>query len=338
MVDDRLRVGIVGAGFMGEAHAIGWGAVGANLVGVVGGSQRATRELATRHNTAAFTSVAELIRDVDVVDICTPSHLHPELVHAAAAAKRDVVCEKPLALNVGDAISAARACRDADVKLLVGHVVRFFPEYAHVKRAVEFGEIGEPALLRLERNTYQPAKPDGNWFTDESKSGGIVFDLMIHDLDYARWLAGDIVTVNAKAASTRNKESSTHIIGVFQHASGAISHIQASWAYPRPHFNTRLEVAGTKGTLENDSDKSASVRTMLGSSLTASDVPLPGVSAHESPWTAQLRHFSSVIRGEVAPLVTVEDAVWAVAVAEAVVDSARQQRPVALEGIEVMDL
>ena len=73
-----------------------------------------------------------------------------------------------------------------------------FPEYAAAKREVDAGHLGEVAVVRLKRNVFRPRKAQDNWFLDHEKSGGMILDLMIHDFDYARWVAGEVVSVYAK--------------------------------------------------------------------------------------------------------------------------------------------
>jgi predicted dehydrogenase len=259
---------------MGSVHAAGWAACAdADLVAVTSSPDRPPSDLAQQYGMRACATLEELLDLVDVVDICAPTDLHHEITLAAAAAGRAVICEKPLARTPGQATEMIDACREAGVPLLVAHVVRFFPEYAAAKAAVDNGEIGDPAVVRLTRATFQPAKPAGNWFVDERRSGGLHLDLMIHDLDYARWVAGDVVTAYARSVlATRPEAGVDHVLAILRHRSGAISHVEGSWAYPPPTFRTRGEIAGTTGTLEFDSDRTAPVRPVLRSRAEAGDV------------------------------------------------------------------
>src|SRR5829696_8126626 len=148
-----MRVGIVGAGFMGSTHAAAWADTPATMVGFVDESSGGAQALTERYGGRAYPDLRALLGDVDVVDICTPTHLHYEMVLAAAEAGKHVVCEKPLARTVEQGQSMIAACRRAGVKLLVAHVVRFFPEYALARSLVAAGRIGRPAVLRLARGS-----------------------------------------------------------------------------------------------------------------------------------------------------------------------------------------
>ena len=123
-----MRVGILGTGAMGSTHAAGWAATPAKIGGFVSTNAETAGELANRYGAKVYPNLDAMLADVDVVDICTPTHLHHLQVIRAAEAGKDIVCEKPLARTVPDAQAMIAACRRAGVKLLVAHVVRFFPE------------------------------------------------------------------------------------------------------------------------------------------------------------------------------------------------------------------
>lgn len=315
---DHVRIGIVGAGSMGTVHAEGWAATDAELVAICAEPGSPPTELAGRYGARACATLEELINLVDVVDVCAPTDLHDAITLEAAAAGRHVICEKPLARTSVQARAMITACRDAGVQLHVGHVVRFFPEYARAKRIVDQGTIGVPAVLRFTRASYAPKGRDDDWFADPSRSGGLLLDLMIHDLDQAWWMAGPVTKVLARSrAALRPGSGPDHCLAVLTHEQGAITHVEASWAYPPPVFRTRFEVAGTTGVLDHDSDRDAPVRMVTASRHDHADVPIPGSPLAESPYTTQLRHVLAVLRGQAEPVVRAEDGLAALLVAEA---------------------
>jgi predicted dehydrogenase len=337
-----MRVGIVGAGFMGAVHATAWAATDATVTGVLPGPATPQAQATDRLGLPAYPDLPALLGDVDVVDVCAPTDVHHELVLAAVAAGKDVICEKPLARTVDQGEAMVAACRDAAITLLVGHVVRFFPEYAAAKAAVDRGDVGTPAVLRLSRNSFQPRPPankfasretrggpPNNWYVDEARSGGIVLDLMIHDLDFARWVAGDVISVYAKRVRSAHAAARTdHALAVVRHRDGALSHVEASWAYPPPVFRTSGEIAGTTGLLTFDSDASAPVRPFLRAADEAGDVGLPGSPLREAPHTTQIRHFADVLHGDAEPIVTAQDGLEALRLAAAAAESTRTGHPV----------
>ncbi len=330
-----MRVGLVGAGFMGVTHAAGWAETGADFVGIVAETTAEATALAKQYNLKIYPDLASMLPDVDVVDICTPTHLHHEMTLQAAAAKKDIICEKPLGRTTAQARDMIEACRKAGVKLLVAHVVRFFTEYAMAKASVVRGEVGKPGVIRLNRGSFRPKKPAGNWFLDETKSGGILMDLMIHDFDYARWVAGDVESVFAKKVTTANPNAPVDYgLAILKHRNGALTHIVGSWAYPPPTFRTRVEIAGDGGLIEFDSADTAPIINLVAKpSSDSPDVGLPSSPVAESPYTTQIKEFYSVLLGEKQPRIQAEDGMAAVQIAEAAIRSAATGQAVILESL-----
>jgi predicted dehydrogenase len=336
---NTLRVGIIGLGFMGNTHAQAWQKTPAQLVGVASEDPSGTEQAAAHYGVKPYHELASLLKDVDVIDICTPTYLHHPMVLEAAAAGKHIICEKPLALTLTHARDMLATCAKAGVHLLVAHVVRFFPEYATAKRIVERGEIGRVAVTRLTRCSFKPArnKPD-SWFHDHSKSGGMMFDLMIHDFDYARWVAGDVESVYAKhIAPTFPNAPGDYALVILRHKNGALSHVEGGWAYPAPIFRTALEIAGERGLIEHPVGSSVPIGVHLHNSGASGDVEIavPSSPLAEDPYTTQIKHFYDVLTGkENHPRVTAQDGMIAVQIALAALESARTGRRVLLEEIQ----
>jgi len=329
-----MKLGIVGAGFMGTTHAAGWADTPATIVGFTAETPQEANALAKHYATNIYSSLDEMLPDVDAVDICSPTHLHYEMALKAAAAGKHIVCEKPLARTTRQANEIVMACKKAGVQLLVAHVVRFFPEYALARAAVMEGQIGIPGVLRLHRGSYRPKKPAGNWFLDEVKSGGILMDLMIHDYDYARWVAGEVESVSARRVTQLHPDAPVDYgLVILGHRSGALSHIAGAWSYPPPTFRTHLEIAGDRGLIEFDSDGTAPIQNLIlrtaGSS--APDVALPSSPVSESPYTTQIKEFYRALADGTTARVNATDGLVAVQIAEAALESAHTGQPVKLQ-------
>jgi len=318
-----LRVGMIGAGNMASVHAEGWVAAGDPIVGVLDPDTERAGRFSAAHGTDVVDDFLQLAASVDVVDICTPTHTHASYIGMAAEAGVDVVCEKPLARTGPDAMAAIAACDRAGVRLLVGHVVRFFPEYATARDLVALGDVGAVGVVRLDRSTYLPAGASA-WFSDHAKSGGVVHDLMIHDVDYARWVAGDVERAYARRVADTSRGD--HVLATLRHEGGAISHVQGSWAYPVGSFRTSLEIAGSDGLIVRHV-----AAPFVGSVSTTEhvpDVPEPPASSVESPYVTEIRHFSDVLQGRAEPRVTALDGARAVAVCDAIALSIETNRAV----------
>ncbi|MGV8913791.1 MAG: Gfo/Idh/MocA family protein [Rhodoglobus sp.] len=322
-----LRIGIIGTGFMGGVHAEAWRAIAEcslEAVFVRSGESR-VHDLAGSE-VAAYTDLHEFFDAVDVVDICVPTHLHAHFALAAAEAGKPTICEKPLALTSADGRNVVDAFARRGLPLLVAHVVRFSPEYSAARSAVRSGAIGELSTVRLATLSFAPDRGAHSWFHDEAKSGGIIFDLMIHNLDYALWLAGMVDTVYARVSSA----GPGHAIAILQHESGAISHVEGSWSEPPTVFRTQAELAGADGFIEFSSDTSAPIISRLCAPPGAANTGLIERAGGVNPFETEMRHFIDVIENRATPIVTATDALRAVQLAEAARESAITGRPIRL--------
>lgn len=333
-----LRIGIAGSGFMGATHAPAWKKTPAQLTGICSLDQSKAKKLADQYQLKTYATYDDLIGDVDVVDICTPTHLHHEMVLKAAAAGKHIVCEKPLARTMAQANEMIAACERAGGRLLVAHVVRFFPPYVQAKATVDRGDIGQVAVVRLTRCGFKPGWSSDGWLTDPVRSGGILLDLMIHDYDYARWVAGDVVSVYTRNVLGRNPDApEDYAITILRHASGAISNIEGGWAYPQPFFRTAFEIAGDAGLIEQPADTTDPVGIHLkqidkseSQEFLALTNPL-----REDPFATQLSHFYDLLSGQdVPPRVTADDGLKALQIGLAAIESARTGRQINIAEVQ----
>ncbi|MCD2499551.1 Gfo/Idh/MocA family protein [Microbacterium nymphoidis] len=320
-----LTVGLIGAGGISAVHADAWRALGARvLVHSVVGAQ----ELADAYGFTAVATLDEVLDAADIVDIVTPSGTHREIALRAIDAGVHVICEKPLAATAEDARDVAAAAERAGVRLFPAHVVRYFAEYHALREQVRAGRIGRVATQRFTRMGQAPST---RWFFDEAKGGGVVRDLMIHDLDQAVWLAGDVTEVYAvqHPASVDGQVPvpvTAHV--TLTHANGVLSHLQATWLSPGMPFRTSIEVSGDQGRLSFASRDDA---TLVADVAVTDDAGyMPPMSAQESPYYSEIAAFVAAIRSGGEARVSPADGIAAVALAEAAMASIRSGQPVTL--------
>ncbi|OLC55158.1 MAG: hypothetical protein AUH85_09965 [Chloroflexi bacterium 13_1_40CM_4_68_4] len=327
-----MSVGIVGAGFIGAVHAAAWRSLGVRRLVIEDPHDACARRVAGPVGAETTTDLHALVRSVDIVDVCTPTHLHRAGVEAAAAAGRPVICEKPIARTLEDAEAMVAACERAGVPLFVAHVVRYFNEYAAAKAAVDAGRIGRPAVLRLRRESFRPLRTRGHWLLDEAKSGGLILDLMIHDLDYARYVAGEVETVMARQARDSSGANVDYAIAILRHAAGTLTHVTGAWSYPPPIFRTGFELAGDGGLIEFESvDQRPVTRYVLHDDEGAGRVVgLPTSPVDEDPYAVELADFLAAITSGRPARVEAADGVAALRIALAAIESSRVGRPVAV--------
>lgn len=306
-------VGLIGAGAISRVHAPAWKALGARVLVY---SERGAAELAARFDLEVVTTLDALLREVDFVDIVTPTTTHRDFALAAITAGRHVVCEKPLAMTPADSREIAAAAAKAGVQVYPAHVVRFTAPYATAHRAVADGRIGKVAVARFHRGGSSPAI--GTWFQDDAASGGIIMDLMIHDLDQARWICGDVETVYA----VQNPPTVDNVVPSFvsahvtlTHAGGAISHVRATWGAVGTPFTTGFSIAGSVGVLNYSS--SANSGLTLDLQQMTSDLVIPVSPLRESPYLTEIREFAAAFAGGAEPRISAADGVTAVELAQA---------------------
>lgn len=311
---------------MGRTHAAGWRTAGDTITAVLNATGHSARELARDHGARVVDEVADLVAHCDLIDVCSPTDRHGAHVLAAVTAgARAVFCEKPLARTLPDAIEMVRACRAAEVPLGVGHVLRFFPEYAHARAAVERGDVGQLGVLRFSRRTFAPQTA---WFRDNAKSGGVILDLMIHDLDFARTVAGEVHSVFARIDS--GSAGQDHAYALLSHASGAITHVEASWRYPQPEFHTSFELAGSEALLTFDSATTGALRPHVGPPASNQEVPIAAGPVIDDPYAAELAAFRDARAAGGEPPVPGAEGVRSLQLALAALESAERGEPVAI--------
>lgn len=323
------KVAIIGAGTMGSTHAAAYVKMpDAELAAVCDERTEAADAAAAAHSCAAYYKVETLLAEaeVDVVDICTPTPSHLDLIKKVAAAGRNIICEKPLARTTGQAMEAVRVCREAGVKLYVAHVLRWFPEFRKLHELVRSGAVGEVAMVRTARCGGSPP----GWFADPKLSGGVILDLIIHDFDWLRWTFGPAQRVYAVGLSDTAKTGKDHALVTIRFESGVIAHVEGSWSRPSG-FETSVEIAGSAGLLSFSSTDSAPLRMQIKSADGAhTGVTVPESPTDVDPYYRELEHFIECLEDGVEAEVTAEDGMEAVRIAEGAIRSITTDRPVVL--------
>lgn len=326
------RVAVVGAGTMGRTHANIYASMpNSEVVAICDLRIEAAQELADSLSARAFAKLEDALKEIefDVVDICTPTPTHLDNIKTAAAAGKHIVCEKPLARTISQAMEAQRICEEAGVTLFVGHVVRWFPEYRRLKALVDSGAIGETVMVRATRGNVAFGDSD-NWFANLQMSGGAVLDLIIHDIDWLRWCYGKVRRVYAKGLYASQVSGMDHTLVTLRFDNGVIAHIEGNWARP-DGFRTEVEIAGTEGLLEYSSTKSMPLiikhRSSDGTNATTY---VPDFVATRTPYYCELEHFINCLEDGKTPDVTGEDGVEAIRICEAALKSISTGEPITL--------
>lgn len=324
-----IKVAIAGYGTMGTIYAKALGKMqGVKLTDICTRNLQAMGNPQDYPGARLFDSYVEMLSssDAEVVCVTLPTYLHKEYVMLAAAYGKHIICEKPIALNKQDAEEMIDACAKNGVNLFLGHVLRFFPEYQNLHKLVSEGAVGLVGVVHTKRANIYP--PKGSWYGDSSKSGGIIMDLMIHDIDFLRWILGEVRSVYAMI---RTAESIEYAAVTLRFEHGAIANLEAFWGYPGP-FTTSIEIAGNAGVLRNDNQSSRSLilRNVPTPNNRTNSVIVPSSFVYRDPFFEEISHFLDCIRNNQPPIVSALDAYKAVEIATAAAQSASAGMPVLL--------
>ena len=180
-----MNILLVGLGGMGTCHYMNYCEIeGAEVVACVGRTD-SDKAAAAKWNLPIYDAIAEACaaHSVDVIDICAPTYLHKALVLEAAAQKKHIICEKPVALKLADAKEMYAAAEENGVQLYIAQVLQFTREVETLREVIADQRYGKPLDGCFERLTACPKWSQGGWLLDKEKSGLLPFDLHIHDLD-----------------------------------------------------------------------------------------------------------------------------------------------------------
>ncbi|MCI0486917.1 MAG: Gfo/Idh/MocA family oxidoreductase [Blastocatellia bacterium] len=229
---DKLKIGIIGAGYIGGLHAsvlvLDDRVAIAGVYDVI--AERAAK-LARSSGATVFDSADRLIDSVDAVYIATPNTKHTELALAAIAKGKHVFCEKPMATALDDARAVLDAARPSETVFQVGHNRRFAPVYQTLKRMISEGSAPHSAHIKMNRGEL--IEPE--WVRDPQVTGGFLYETTIHMFDMVRFLFGEVIRLDAIGTSHEYPETDDFsVLLTFEsgfHATLASS-ADAGWMFP----------------------------------------------------------------------------------------------------------
>jgi len=249
-----MNILLVGLGGMGVCHYRNYQQIeDANVVAVVGKTQ-SDKETAAQWNLPIYESIAQACAHeaVDVVDICTPTYLHKQLVLEAIEQNKHVITEKPIALKYADAKAMFDAAQEKGVQLYVAQVLQFTREVETLREVVRDQRYGKPLDGCFERLTACPKWSQGGWLLDKEKSGLLPFDLHIHDLDVIVSMFGKPDDVIFTECAGEGKAYSEQYRFLYVWHSGLNVCAEAAWFNAAIPFTARWRVYFERGMLVCD--------------------------------------------------------------------------------------
>lgn len=249
-----IKVGLIGCGFMGTMHANCYKNIdGVKLFAVADLRREKAEELAD--GAEIYADGLDLINtaDVDVIDICLPTHLHAEYALKAMEKVKYLLVEKPVALNNEQANAMIEKAAETGCQVQVGQVIRFWDEYVELKKIIDSGVYGKVVNANFRRISPRPTWGYNNWLLNTALSGGAAQDLHIHDTDYVLSVFG----IPKKFTSIKNVigEQNSYINTVMQYKDFVVG-VEGTWDLPENHpFEATFRVVFEKATVENAGGK-----------------------------------------------------------------------------------
>lgn len=248
-----IKVGLLGAGMMGNTHIGGVRANGAKnvkYVGVFDIDAEKRKAFADKYGIKSYKSFDDMIsdHDVDMVDLSLPSHLHEDFCIKIVEAGKHVFVEKPIAFELKAAHRMLDAANRNGVRLMVGQVIRFWPQYAKIKQLYDEGALGELKGVYCARLGQMPTW--GEWYKDPNKSGETLMNLTLHDIDFLHYLIGKPKSVYS-AGLKDDMNNYNDVMNIFTFENGANAIVDGSLSMtPGYPFTMHFRGSGTKATVE----------------------------------------------------------------------------------------
>ncbi len=251
-----LKVGLIGCGFMGGMHSACYNVIdGVEIAAVADVRREKAEEIAKVHNAEIYSCGDELIEkaDVDIIDICLPTHLHTSHAIKAMKTKKAVFIEKPVCLTPDEGEALLKAQEETGAQVQVGQVIRLWDEYKWLKEAIDTNKFGKLKSGVFKRLSSVPTWAWEGWLHDPEKSGTVALDMHIHDIDYMRYILGE---PNGLFSSVERDDNGViqQIFSTFEYDGASIT-VEACWDYPEDFpFDAGFRVKFEKATVVNDAN------------------------------------------------------------------------------------
>jgi predicted dehydrogenase len=341
------RVGILGAGWPGLAHAAGYRATpGFRVLAVADLIPSRRRKVMTDFGAAReYPDAADLLRDkeIDAVSVCLPNNLHAPTILTALRAGKHVICEFPPTLTAKEARQIDAAAAKSGKVLLYAAQRRFGPHEQAARQAIDKGYAGDIYHARASWMRTRGIPIGTGWFTDKSRSGGgALIDLGLHLLDLAWFLLGQPRPLSvyaltqqrfgALALATKAYDVEDAAFALIKFENGKSLELACSWALNQPpsQNGTLCRLHGTSGAVEVYTPHGAVLYRHFGEKGDSKATPLKGPkTVHHA---ALMRHFRECILGKATPLLNGTQAVTLMQLIDALYKSAETGKSVEIKG------
>lgn len=260
-----VRIGIIGCGYISRFHCEGYQLAGGKIVHVCDVNEETAKKAGSLYGAKASTDYRAVLDDpnVDLVNVLTYTSSHKEIILAAIAAGKGVVCEKTLSENPADSAEIALAVKKAGVFFATAYMKRFFPAAQQVKKMLP--EMGQ--IISIYARSWQPAadywgtppethQTDGPSAVRRQYGGGVLVCGGSHILDLLHWFAGKPTSVCGQMYTVPGCDFDVQANAMLWLEEGGLAHFEACWhplfyvGYERNGWDERFEINTSKGRLD----------------------------------------------------------------------------------------
>jgi len=300
------RVVIVGAGFIGKIHANAYKNLkNVEIKGFCDLNTEKGKGVAKEFNVSFYDNYDSVLDGnlVDIIDVCVPTFLHKKVAIKALRAGKNVLCEKPIALNLKDADDIINEAKKTKGKFMGTHNHRFQVENVMCKETADSGKIGKILSCSSYRLGIRPDWSEGNWMNDPKLSGGAATDFILHDIDFCNWIGGRPITVMTQGIRSETGAWDYMDISI-NYESGIKGFVEGGWMckgeFP---FTQEVRILGDKGTIdwisraEKNIEKRAQAASQVAVYLEGQSAKYPEIRKKD-PYEIEIGYFIECLKND----------------------------------------
>lgn len=333
-----MKIVLIGCGLIAASQANAVKEIeGARLVGACDVNAEAAERIAKEYGCSAYQDAERMLKETrpDISIICVPTFLHEQYVRLCAEHGVHVLCEKPLERTVAAAKRLAEGVKAAGIIFMTAQVVRFWSGYVEMKDMIDHGEIGDIYMIHLRRVSSR-AGQYGKWLFEPDLGGGAMYDMLVHDVDYLRYIAGPFESCYANAVKDETG-CYNNVMANIIHKNGVHAVAEVSFTMQTDYpFSFSVHIVGTKATVEYSyaagatiADRSSS-KTEMKLWKKGTGLETAALSDYDA-YERQLRYFIDCVKeGRKPDIITPDESCDVIAMIDALCRSAEQNTTVTL--------
>lgn len=325
-----MKFALIGCGLISKSHADAMKRIeGAELAAVCDNRMEAAEAMKKEYGCEAYSDAEKMLDEVkpDAVIICVPTFLHEQYVAMCAKRKINVLCEKPLERHPDTCKKLIEEAKSAGIIFMTAQVVRFWAGYVDIKKMFDSGSLGDIYMMHFRRVSSR-AGQYSQWLFDPKLGGGAWGDMLVHDIDFLRYLAGPFAQVYSNAVKDETGCYNNVMANiVFKNGIHAVAETSFTQQIGYP-FSFSVNIVGSKATLEYSYHAGATIADRSGSEckmkIWRKDIGLDEKNIEEyDAYQRQLEYYIDCVKnGKQPEIITPEESYDVICMIEAIKDSA----------------